>query len=178
MPRWLEDKMIDRRRGFRGHALRRGISTSPLPRVRITRQPPTQVPPAIASAQATFTQSGIACTLVQFPYAIRANVITPIVFCASLVPCANDTSDADPTWPHRNVASRRRCGTQLTNLNTTQVPIPATSPAMIGANTAGSTIELITPPHLTPPARSRQSWRRSSRRTGHGRTTTATRTAR
>ena len=35
------------------------ISTSPLPRVRMTRQPPIQVPTAMAMAQAAFTQKGI-----------------------------------------------------------------------------------------------------------------------
>ena len=28
--------------------------------------------------------------------------MTPIVFCASLVPCASETSDAEPIWPQRN----------------------------------------------------------------------------
>ena len=47
------------------------ISTSPLPRVRITRQPPTQVPAAIARAHAIFTHTGMACRLLQPPYAIE-----------------------------------------------------------------------------------------------------------
>src|SRR6476619_5312859 len=82
---------------------------------------------------------------------MSASVITPIVFCASLVPCANDTSDADPIWPHRNVASRRRSGIEATTLNTVQVPSPATSPAITGANSAGRTMAVITPSHLTAP---------------------------
>jgi hypothetical protein len=35
-------------------------------------------------------------------------------------------------------------------LNTSQVPSPATKPATTGEKIAGSTIELITPSHLTP----------------------------
>lgn len=35
----------------------------------------------------------------------------PIVFCASLVPCASDTSDAEPIWPRRKPASVRFFGT-------------------------------------------------------------------
>jgi hypothetical protein len=35
------------------------------------------------------------------PFAIRARVMTPIVFCASLVPWASDTMQADPTCPMR-----------------------------------------------------------------------------
>ena len=35
----------------------------------------------------------------------------PIVFCASPVPCASETSDAEPHWPYRNPASVRSFGT-------------------------------------------------------------------
>ena len=31
--------------------------------------------------------------------------MTPIVFCASLVPCASETSEAEPIWPQRKPAS-------------------------------------------------------------------------
>lgn len=113
------------------------IATSPLPMVRITRQPPTQVPPAMAKAQATFTNNGTACRFVQLPYAMSARVITPMVFCPSFVPWASDTSEADPTCPQRTPASRRRSGTPVTILNTSQVPTPATKPATTGAKTAG-----------------------------------------
>ena len=34
--------------------------------------------------------------LVQLPYAIRDKVMTPMVFCASLVPWARETSEAEP----------------------------------------------------------------------------------
>ena len=35
------------------------------------------------------------------PAVINARVMTPIVFCASLVPCASATMDEDTTWPSR-----------------------------------------------------------------------------
>jgi hypothetical protein len=38
----------------------------------------------------------------------------------------------------------------MTILNTSQVPTPATKPATTGAKTAGKTIEVTTPSHLTP----------------------------
>ena len=33
-----------------------------------------------------------------------ASVMTPIVFCASFVPCASATSDAEPIWPDAEAA--------------------------------------------------------------------------
>ena len=54
------------------------------------------VPRAIATAQATLTQNGTLWVSVQEPEAIRARVMTPIVFCASLVPCASETREAVP----------------------------------------------------------------------------------
>ena len=36
------------------------------------------------------------------PAVMSARVITPIVFCASLVPCASATSDDEKIWPTRN----------------------------------------------------------------------------
>jgi hypothetical protein len=59
------------------------------------------VPRAIAEAALTFTHSGTEWVSLQCPLAIRASVMTPIVFCASLVPWASDTSDALPIWPQR-----------------------------------------------------------------------------
>ena len=38
---------------------------------------------------------------VRWPVVMSANAITPMVFCASLVPCARETSDALPIWPQR-----------------------------------------------------------------------------
>jgi hypothetical protein len=80
MPRLLEERMITAEEVSAAIPCGDLISTSPLPRVRMTRQPPTQVPAAIAMAQAIFTHSGMACRLVQLPYATSARVITPMVF--------------------------------------------------------------------------------------------------
>ena len=53
----------------------------------------------MAVAALNFTQTGMEVVLVQCPLAMSARVMTPIVFCASLVPCAIETSEALPTWP-------------------------------------------------------------------------------
>ena len=75
--------------------------------------------------------------------------MTPIVFCASLVPCASDTIDAEPIWPIRNPAPRLSARMARVIRYTSQVPMAATSPAMIGDSTAG-TITLDTRPcHFT-----------------------------
>ncbi len=64
----------------------------------------------------TFTQKGIESVLVQLPYAIRDKVMTPMVFCASFVPWARETSEAEPIWPQRNPESRRLSGILVTSL--------------------------------------------------------------
>src|SRR6476646_10506141 len=104
----------------------------------------------MASAQEIFTQVGMEVVLVQLPYAISASVITPIVFCASFVPCASETREAEPTWPQRNVPSRRRSGIEAMIRKTSHVPTPATTPAMTGDAKAGTMIEVITPCQFTP----------------------------
>jgi hypothetical protein len=38
---------------------------------------------------------------------MSASAMTPIVFCASLVPCDSATSDAVAIWPYRNPSARR-----------------------------------------------------------------------
>ncbi len=62
----------------------------------------------MATAQQTFTQSGMLVVSVQSPAAISARVMTPMVFCASLVPCASDIREALPICPHRNPLSVKR----------------------------------------------------------------------
>ncbi len=53
----------------------------------------------MAIAQQTMTQIGALDLAARVPLAIRARVMTPIVFCASLVPCASETMQADPICP-------------------------------------------------------------------------------
>ena len=57
------------------------------------------MPDAIANAHTVLTHHGIPCRFVHDPYAISASVITPIVFCASFVPCANETNEAVASGP-------------------------------------------------------------------------------
>ncbi|KZE40683.1 hypothetical protein AVW09_13905 [Microbacterium sp. T32] len=69
-------------------------SVRPLPSVRMMRHPPMYVPSAIVSAHASTTQiCGSGSDADCQPTVMRARVMTPIVFCASFVPCARATSD-------------------------------------------------------------------------------------
>ena len=78
------------------------ISVRPLPMVRMTRQPPSQVPKLMARAHGHDHPGRRLRPRARLPLAIRARVITPMVFWASLVPWASDTIDAEPIWPIRN----------------------------------------------------------------------------
>ena len=59
-------------------------------------------------AQITMTQMGVVAPAGMVPLAIRASVMMPMVFCASLVPWASETSEAEPIWPMRKPAPRLR----------------------------------------------------------------------
>lgn len=78
------------------------MSVSPLPMVRMMRHPPVYVPSAIAVPEMSTTHHGGAESWASAPVEMRARVMTPMVFCASLVPWASATSDAEPTCPRRN----------------------------------------------------------------------------
>ena len=71
-----------------------------VPSVRMIRQPPTAVPSPIATPHNATTQSGGAAPAGSEPTVMSVSVITPIVFCASLVPWASATVDADTTCPN------------------------------------------------------------------------------
>ena len=116
----------------------------------MTRHPPTYVPRAMANAQDTLTHSGTEVVSVHCPAAMRARVITPIVFWASLVPWASETSEALPIWPQRKPRSVKRSATPAMTRKMNQVPNAATSPAMTGDATAGSTTLPRTPSSLLP----------------------------
>ena len=62
--------------------------------------------PGGARAQHTITQTGALASAGTLLLTISARVMTPIVFCASLVPCASETIDADPIWPIRKPCAR------------------------------------------------------------------------
>src|SRR5207247_1374197 len=73
-----------------------------VPMVRMMRQPPTQVPAAIALAALTTTHVGTSSSLgLRLPLATSARKITPIVFWASLVPCESEKRLPDTICPSR-----------------------------------------------------------------------------
>jgi hypothetical protein len=70
--------------------------------VLMIRQPPTEVSAARATAQPILTHSGtVKWSASRLPWAMSASVMMPIAFCASFVPWANETSEAEPIWPMR-----------------------------------------------------------------------------
>src|SRR5690348_1891568 len=64
------------------------------PSVRMIRQPPEYVPRLIASAELITTQNGT-YSVDKWPEVNNASAITPIVFCASWVPCPNAIAAAE-----------------------------------------------------------------------------------
>ena len=74
----------------------------------------------------------------------------PIVFCASLVPCASAMSDAEPIWPQRNDWSLCFCETRRVMRVTSHVPVPPTAIAMMGATSAGIITLETRPLQITP----------------------------
>jgi hypothetical protein len=74
----------------------------------------------------------------------------PIVFWASLVPWASETSDAEPIWPYRKPVLVRSRGTPRVVRYTSQVPTAATSPAMNGESAAGMITDETRPRQITP----------------------------
>ena len=81
-------------------------------------------------------------------------MITPIVFCASLVPCASETRQADPICPILKPCPRAAWVSERVIRYSDQVPIAATRPAMTGESTAGMTTLDVRPCQSTalPPA--------------------------
>src|ERR1700744_2501909 len=108
----------------------------------------------MASAQQTMTQIGAWDPLASVPLAIRARVITPMVFCASLVPCASETRQADPICPILKPCPRAACVSERVIRYSDQVPTAATGPEMTGESTAGMTTLDVRPCQSTalPPA--------------------------
>ena len=54
------------------------------------------------------TQTGALDPVGRVPLVISARVMMPMVFCASLVPCASETMQAEPIWPIRKPWLRAR----------------------------------------------------------------------
>jgi hypothetical protein len=111
------------------------------------------VPRPIASAQLKMIQNGrpsFFTSPVRCPVVISASAMTPIVFCASLVPCDSATREAVAIWPQRNPSSRRFAMTLRVIRYTSQVPHAATRQAITGAASAGTITFEVTPCQLTP----------------------------
>ena len=68
------------------------------------------------------TQTGALEPLASVPLAISARVMTPMVFCASLVPCASETMQAEPICPIRKPCSRAPSVSDLVIRYSSQVP--------------------------------------------------------
>src|ERR1700742_1350528 len=105
-------------------------------------------------AQQTMTQTGAWDLAASVPLAISARVMTPMVFCASLVPCASETTQAEPICPMRKPCRRPPSVSDLVIRYSSQVPHAATPAAMIGERMAGSTTLETSPCQSTalPPA--------------------------
>ena len=86
-----------------------------------------------------------------FPCAINASVMTPIVFCASFVPCANDTNEAEPICPSRYPFTASPARSIRINRYAANVPSNATTPQMTGESTAGTITDCTSLCTLTAP---------------------------
>src|ERR1700730_6116858 len=93
----------------------------------------------MASAQQTMTQTGALDPLATVPLAISARVMTPIVFCASLVPCASETTQAEPTCPIRKPCLREPSVSDRVIRYSSQVPHAGMPGALIGDGMPGGT---------------------------------------
>src|SRR4051794_6510225 len=73
------------------------------------------------------------------PCATSASAITPIVFCASFVPCESASRPLVASWPSRKPRVTRPGRSRPTIRYTTRIAIPATANARTGAISAGTT---------------------------------------
>src|SRR5882757_2479520 len=114
------------------------------PRVRMIRHPPSAVPDAMATAQLAITHSGGSALAGSRPTVTSVRVITPMVFCASLVPCDSATIEADTTCVRRKNEVSVPCSTRRAIRYSTAVATSATTPATTGDSTRGSSTLLAT----------------------------------
>ncbi len=98
-PKWVEARITVAPAPWAENPCAASILMIRVPVVRMIRQPPQYVPRAIAVAEETITQSGGSALAPRVPLATRARVITPIVFCASLVPCARASMPPETICP-------------------------------------------------------------------------------
>jgi len=105
----------------------------------------------MAQAQTRITQNGGFDPARRKLPAISVRVMTPIVFCASLVPCASATIDDVKIWPTRKPPRWFLPTGRRVILYASRVATNATSPATSGARTAGRTTFDRTTPKSTDP---------------------------
>src|SRR3954468_6051846 len=86
------------------------------------------------------------------PAVIRVNVITPMVFCASLVPWARASIDAETRWPTWKPRVTRPGSARAVTRRARYVAVRAISAATTGASTAGRMILFSTALKLIAPA--------------------------
>ena len=122
---------------------------NPCPMVRMMRHPPKNVPIAIATAQLTTTHAGVEEFDASVPLAMRASVTTPMVFCASLVPCAMESSDDEPICPTRKPNDEVSLSTFAVRRLAAKMATPAATKATNGARPAGMMTFEISPPQST-----------------------------
>src|SRR5882724_8298076 len=91
----------------------------------------------MARPQARTTQNGALASDGSVLLTTSARVMTPMVFWASLVPWARETIDADPICPIQNPWVRDPWVMLRLIRYSSQVPVAATSAAMIGDRPAG-----------------------------------------
>src|ERR671914_723963 len=98
----------------------------------------------IAAAAETITQNGgVGSPAGREPYATSARAITPMVFWASLVPCASASSPPDTTCPPRNPLVTGVGRSLPTIRYSTRIEMPPTANASVGATSAAPTIPPI-----------------------------------
>ena len=156
--------LVSRREALRcldlGEALAQGADNPPAAEVGAERDR--------RGRQLRITQTGGAAFGGSTPAAISVSVITPIVFCASLVPCASETSDgrhdlAEPeARPASSCVRRARSAGRRGRWRPARPRRRSTGEATAGIRTFSTTVVEV---HRAR-RRRRSRWRRSGRRTG------------
>src|SRR5918992_351029 len=94
-------------------------------------------PEPITAAETITQNGGVGSPAGREPYATSARAITPMVFWASLVPCASASSPPDTTCPPRNPLVTG-VGRNLPTIRySARIETPPTTNASVGARSAG-----------------------------------------
>src|ERR1700730_9632772 len=133
------------------------------PRVRTIRQPPIQVPNAIAAWHASTTQNGTENSVPSMPCEYKSTAMMPMVFCASLPPWPSEYSEAETNCRIRKARSTAN-GVERTDAHETIATSasasknPTSGDSTIASNvfdnplqTAAESPALAIPPPTSPP---------------------------